>query len=68
MIFTCVVFITFLICAYQSFFYMEHLFSQMKMPWTRSNQALWALICLAGPAAFLCVLIVDATRPLERLV
>jgi hypothetical protein len=52
-----------IVCAMSATVYFERLFAELRFGWTPRNRACVHLLCLAGPAALVCGLVVDATRP-----
>lgn len=50
--------------AITAFRYMRHLFGDLKLNWGFASMTVWACICVAGPAALVCGVVVDATRPI----
>jgi hypothetical protein len=47
-----------------SFRYLKSLFADLRFGWTPANQLACLTLCLAGPAAMICGLAVDFSRPL----
>lgn len=43
--------------------YFRSLFSDLKFSWSLANRLGCGLLCLAGPAAVVCCLAVDFSRP-----
>lgn len=44
--------------------YFRHLFRALRFDWNKGNRFLVAVLCLSGPAAFVCALAVDFSRPM----
>lgn len=52
-------------CGVLSYRYFESLFRDLHLAWSLENKACCLLLCLAGPAALICGLAVDLSRPIE---
>lgn len=48
----------------QGYRYLRSLFSDLHFEWKASNRVYCGLLCLAGPAALVCALCVDFSRPI----
>ena len=48
----------------QGYRYLRSLFSDLHFEWKTSSKVYVGLLCLAGPAALVCALAVDLSRPI----
>lgn len=56
-----------MVLAIVSYHYFHHLFSDLGLSWRPSNRVMCSLLSVAGPAAMVLALVVDATRPLHSI-